>query len=178
VAFVGAQVGAATLDDGTSYVLGAPQLLRPALAEAHQDSWPAIERSVNERAAGGLRVLLLLSSDSPDAISGDDDHARLAPTFVPLGIVVLEDELRPGVGQILERFRQAGVQVKIISGDDPDTVVALARQAGLAGDLPQISGSELDAMDDVDLAATSIVFGASHPEGRRRPRAPAAPTWR
>ncbi len=162
---------AATLENGTSYVLGAPQLLRPALAEAHRDGWPDIERHVNERAASGLRVLLLLSSDDKDAISGDDDDARLAPTFVPLGMIVLEDELRPGVGAILERFRQAGVQVKIISGDDPDTVVALARQAGLAGDLPQISGTELDAMDDATLAAAArrnIVFGRITPTQKER----------
>jgi len=130
-----------------------------------------IERHVNERAASGLRVLLLLSSNDATAISGDDDDARLAEVFVPLGIIVLEDELRPGVGAILERFRQAGVQVKIISGDDPDTVVALARQAGLAGDLPQVSGAELDALDDAALAAAArrnIVFGRITPTQKER----------
>lgn len=162
---------AATLDDGTSYVLGAPQLLRPALAQAHHDGWDDIERQVNERAASGLRVLLLLSSDDGGAITGDDDDARLAPMFVPLGLVVLEDELRPGVGEILERFRRAGVQVKIISGDDPDTVVALARQAGLTGELAQVSGLELEDMDDAALAAAArrnVVFGRITPTQKER----------
>ncbi|MEP7379417.1 MAG: HAD-IC family P-type ATPase [Chloroflexota bacterium] len=161
----------ATMGDGTSYVLGAPQLLAPAVATQHRDGWPGIEQQVNERASRGLRVLLLLSSDDPGAISGDDDDARLAPSFAPLGLVVLEDELRPGVGAILERFRQAGVRVKIISGDDPDTVVALARQAGLAGDLPQISGTELDDLDDAAVGAAAqrnIIFGRITPTQKER----------
>ncbi|MDL2335700.1 MAG: HAD-IC family P-type ATPase, partial [Chloroflexota bacterium] len=161
----------ATMGDGTSYVLGAPQLLAPALAAEHRDRWPGIEQQVNERASSGLRVLLLMSSDDPAAISGDDDDARLAPSFAPLGLVVLEDELRPGVGAILERFRQAGVRVKIISGDDPDTVVALARQAGLTGDLPQISGTQLDDLDEDAVAAAAqrnVIFGRITPTQKER----------
>jgi cation-transporting ATPase E len=159
------------MSDGTSYVLGAPQLLEPALAEDHRAAWPDVEQQVNERAASGLRVLILLGSNAANAISGDDDDARLAPSFAPLGLVVLEDELRPGVGAILERFREAGVQVKIISGDDPDTVVALARQAGLAGDLPQMSGTELDGLDDSAVAAAAqrnVVFGRITPTQKER----------
>ncbi len=161
----------ATMDDGTTYVLGAPQLLEPAVAEVHREAWPNVERQVNERASNGLRVLILLSSTDGAAITGDDDDAQLAPSFVPLGLVVLEDELRPGVGAILERFRQAGVQVKIISGDDPETVVALARQAGLTGDLPQISGPQLDGLDDAAVAAAAqrnVVFGRISPTQKER----------
>jgi cation-transporting ATPase E len=161
----------ATMTDGNSYVLGAPQLLKPALGEAHSARWPGIEAQVNERAASGLRVLILLTSNDPNAITGDDDDARLTATFAPLGLVMLEDELRPGVGPILERFRQAGVQVKIISGDDPDTVVALARQAGLTGDLPHVSGTQLDDLDDTELAAVArrnVVFGRITPTQKER----------
>jgi cation-transporting ATPase E len=158
-----------------TYVLGAPQMLRPALAAAapaaDATTWEKIESLVLARAARGLRVLLLMTHPGPSAISGQDDDARLADGFRPLGLIVLEDELRPGVGQILDRFMSAGVSVKIISGDDPDTVVALARQAGLAGELPSISGTELDALDDAALRAAarrSVVFGRITPAQKER----------
>jgi cation-transporting ATPase E len=162
---------AVTLRDGPAYVLGAPQLLQGALTPADESRWPEIEAAVAAKAAAGLRVLLLLESGEHAAIAGDDDDAMLAPAFRPLGLVVLEDELRPGVGAILERFRAAGVRVKIISGDDPDTVVALARQAGLTGDLPQISGAQLDQLDDAGLAGAaraSVVFGRITPTQKER----------
>ncbi|MEP7158275.1 MAG: HAD-IC family P-type ATPase, partial [Chloroflexota bacterium] len=163
---------AVTLEDGTSYVLGAPQLVAPAVAPAHLAAWLTAQEQVAQHATSGLRVLLFASSTDPNAITGkDDDDAALTPTFAPLGLVVLEDELRPGVGPILERFREAGVSVKIISGDDPDTVVALARQAGLQGDLPAISGPALEDMEDSELAAAAhrnTVFGRITPTQKER----------
>ena len=172
ISFDGAGSGDGAL--AGTYVLGAPQLLRGALAPAANGdppSWPEIEAQIGQRTIHGLRVLLLIHHRDADAVSGDDDSARLAANFRPLGLVALEDELRPGVGAILERFLDAGVRVKIISGDDPDTVVALARQAGLMGDLPAVSGVDLDAMDDATLAAVAkrtIVFGRIAPTQKER----------
>ena len=50
--------------------------------------------------------------------------------LAPLGLVRFSDELRPEARETLARFRETGVQLKIISGDNPQTVAALARQAG------------------------------------------------
>ena len=160
--------------DGPTYVLGAPQMLKNALAQPGSDSsalWSRLEPVVMERTNKGFRVLLLITHPSADAITGQDDDARLGDGFSPLGLVVLEDELRPGVGAILKRFVSSGVSVKIISGDDPDTVVALARQAGLTGDLPQISGLELDDLDDGTIGAAArrvVVFGRIAPAQKER----------
>ena len=59
---------------------------------------------------------------------------RLAPSgwieHVPFGFWLV-DVLRPEAAETLARFKAAGVTVRIISGDDPETVAALARQAGL-----------------------------------------------
>ncbi len=65
----------------------------------------------------------------------------------------------------------SGVSVKIISGDDPDTVVSLAHQAGLTGELVSISGTELDAHDDAalaDVARRTAVFGRVTPAQKER----------
>ena len=157
-------------DDGDvrgAYAMGAPQFLGTAVAA----EWPQIEPLVAERAAIGLRVLLLIGNPDPRAVSGIDEEATLGPGFEALGLIVLEDELRPQVGEVLEQFASSGVRIKIISGDDPDTVVALARQAGLVGELPSISGAELDALDATQIAAVAkrtVVFGRITPAQKER----------
>jgi cation-transporting ATPase E len=164
---------AANVKRGT-YVLGAPQMLRDVLVpadDAAPTSWTTIEREVGERAAKGLRVLVVLWHPETDAIGGTEDEPTLVAGFTPLGLVVLQDELRRDAGAVLERFMNSGVNVKIISGDDPDTVVSLARQAGLTGELVSISGTELDAADDaalVDMARRTAVFGRVTPAQKER----------
>jgi cation-transporting ATPase E len=157
-----------------SFALGAPQFLRPALARVPDDqagSWASLEPQIAEHAAKGMRVLMVAVHPDPEAISGQDDDARLAEGFFVLGLVILEDELRPEAGAILNRFLEAGVRLKIISGDDPDTVVALARQAGVTGDLSSISGVDIEGMDDAQLAAAAAritVFGRITPQQKER----------
>jgi cation-transporting ATPase E len=157
---------------------------RKCCARRSKGEWSKIEPLVDERTALGLRVLLLVRNPEPNAITGKDDDAKLNAGYEAIGLIVLEDELRPHVGEVLEQFASAGVRIKIISGDDPDTVVALARQAGLTGDLPSISGPELDSLDDAQIGAVAqrtMVFGRSRHRRRNgwstrcvRP----ATTWR
>jgi cation-transporting ATPase E len=157
-----------------SFALGAPQFLRPALARLPDDqpgSWASLEPQIAEYAGKGMRVLMVAVHPDPGAIVGQDDDARLADGFFVMGLVILEDELRPEAGAILNRFIEAGVRLKIISGDDPDTVVALARQAGVAGELPSISGVDIEGMDDAQLAAAAArvtVFGRITPQQKER----------
>jgi cation-transporting ATPase E len=88
-----------------------------------------------------------------------------------LGLVVLRDELRQDAASKLARFVAAGVSPKIISGDDPETVAALARQAGLGPEIRFVSGPELEALDDATLAAVADetqVFGRITPAQKER----------
>ena len=80
------------------------------------------------------------------------------------------DELRAEAGSVLASFAAAGVAVKIISGDDPDTVVALARQAGIV-DAASIAGHDLDDLDELALgkvAEDTTVFGRITPAQKER----------
>jgi cation-transporting ATPase E len=89
----------------------------------------------------------------------------------PLGLVALSDRLRPEAEATLRSFREAGVAVKIISGDDAETVAALARQAGLGPDLPLLSGPELELLDGAALtqaAKDTVVFGRITPAQKER----------
>ncbi|MDQ3547888.1 MAG: HAD-IC family P-type ATPase [Chloroflexota bacterium] len=146
-------------EDAGTYVLGAPEMLQPALQ---------LGDTLDERIAGwrddGLRVLLFGYYTDPAAI--DDEDPSLPGGLVPLGLVAFSDELRPEARTTIEGFRTAGIALKIISGDNPDTVAALARQAGFAHDLRVISGRELEGLDDAALrqiASETTVFGRITP---------------
>ena len=120
-------------------------------------------------ASSGARVVALVRADS--AIVDDElpDAREVA------AIVVLEEDLREDAAETLDYFRSQGVHVRVISGDNPTTVGALAAQAGLtapdgmparlmdARDLPEDLSSEafIDAIEKHD------VFGRVTPEQKR-----------
>ena len=159
---------------GGVFVLGAPQVIRSSLATLPDDqpgSWGSLAPIIADRAGRGQRVLLLAAHHDPHALVGQDDEALLGDGFRALGLAVFNDELRPDAGATLTRFAAAGVHIKIISGDDPDTVAALARQAGLDGPLPIVSGFEIDDMDDLRLGVVvgeSTIFGRITPAQKGR----------
>ena len=149
-----------------TYVLGAPELLAPALPPSAE-----IDARVREWAGRGLRVLLF--AHTPDLLPLHDPagQAQLPPGLVPLGLVSLADELRPEARETLTSFAAAGVQLKLISGDHPDTVAALARQAGLSPEARVVSGPELAGMDTAQFAqaaADTTVFGRITPQQKER----------
>jgi cation-transporting P-type ATPase E len=109
-----------------TYVLGAPEMLAPALRagadwQTQADAW----------AARGLRVVLFAERPEPVAFSEGDRPPELPADLEALGLICFSDELRPGVQTTLDEFAEAGIEVKIISGDNPRTVTALATQAGV-----------------------------------------------
>ena len=92
-------------------------------------------------------------------------------TVVRIALIVLSDVLRRDAAETLARFRDLGVDVRVISGDDPDTVATLARQAGLDTSGGVISGPELEALDadQFQLAAErTAIFGRITPELKER----------
>ncbi|WP_433786279.1 HAD-IC family P-type ATPase [Actinomycetospora sp. CA-101289] len=151
-----------TLADGTSLVLGAPSTLRPALA----DGALAADDAVRRRTDQGLRVLVLARGTG--AVRDADDRPAL-PRLRAVALVALADELREGVTDVLAGLGAEGVAVKVISGDDPDTVAALARRAGL--DAPAISGPALAALEGSafdEAVDTHGVFGRVAPEQKEQ----------
>jgi cation-transporting ATPase E len=157
------------------YALGAPEMLRPYLRSSGEGSATTERRSIDDQvralAAQGLRVLLLACASGGGRLDDRGDASELPPAMEPLGLVALGDELRPEAREALSAFMQAGVQPKIISGDNPDTVAALARQAGLEGTFEVVSGPELDHMSDAEFAAaaeSATIFGRISPQQKER----------
>jgi cation-transporting P-type ATPase E len=126
-------------DDGDArgtYVLGAPEMLAPALGEgsgrgepdANAPDWRA---QADAWALEGLRVVLFAARPEALAFSEQDRPPELPADLQALALVSFSDELRPGVRSTLDEFAASGIEVKIISGDNPRTVQALATQAGV-----------------------------------------------
>ena len=153
--------------------LGAPTYLQRYCTADGQDgrpTWEQIESQVAELARQGLRVLLVVGAPGT-ALEDKDDDSVLPDGMTPLGLVTLKDELRTEAREALASFKAAGVTPKIISGDDPETVTALARQAGLGPDLVLLAGPDIDTMDDGDLRRAveeTTIFGRITPQQKER----------
>jgi cation-transporting ATPase E len=150
-------------DDGV-YVLGAPDALASRL------SGRSLAGAVTTQAAQGLRVLVVARALDPQAPLRDADGRPRLPDLEPLAVVALADELRPDVADTITRFRRDGIELKVVSGDDPRTVAALARQAGVHSGAV-VSGADLDGLADPELdrlTARATVFGRIAPEQKER----------
>ena len=144
---------AASWEGKGSWYLGAPEMLLPA------DS--TVLARVNDLASTGRRVMVVCSSQRPVSDTLPDDAA-------PVAIVTLREDVRPDAAETLGYFAEQGVRVVIISGDNPATVAAIARQVGLQVDQPidarTIGETEEEIARHVDGA---VVFGRVSPEQKR-----------
>lgn len=131
------------------HALGAFEMLAPYLAPSVETE--ALARHVAEIAESGMRVLLFAGTLETTTFSGSDDMPTL-PTLAPMGLVILADVLRPNAAETFAAFADLGLRLKVISGDDPNTVAALARQASLPVE-GLISGPELAKLSSAERAA-------------------------
>lgn len=143
--------------DGGTWVLGAPEMVLPASATQ------ALSLA-SDIASRGLRTLVLAYSSS--RVGG---KAALPARLTPLVILSLRERVRSDARETIEYFRDQGLTLKVISGDNPRTVAAVARQAGITHD-----GDGYDARDlpeDTEKLATVLeqhhVFGRVTPEQKK-----------
>ncbi|HFQ92999.1 MAG TPA: HAD family hydrolase [Anaerolineae bacterium] len=147
--------------DGGVYVLGALEMLQEHVAVPDD-----VRQKVSEWSERGLRVLIFARNETAVSLHDTEDVPVLPPLTL-LGAVSFSDELRPHLQETISAFTEDGVKLKVISGDNPQTVAALARQAGLAGDVRAVSGPELARMSEGEFKQTAVdatVFGRITPQ--------------
>jgi cation-transporting ATPase E len=146
---------AAELDGLGALYLGAPEFLL-------RDTHPEVAQRVAAEAEAGRRVVLLATAD---ALAGEE----LPATLEPAALVLLEDEIRPDATETLDFFAEQGVQLKVISGDHPGTVAAVARRAGVPGAEVGVDARELpeDPHELAEVVARHSVFGRVTPRQKR-----------
>ncbi len=147
------------------YVLGAPEMLRPNLGAGAD-----VGEKLSEWEKQGLRVLLFAQHAEIVPLHKEEEP-QLPKDLVAIGAIAFSDELRPEAEATLKQFSETGIQLKIISGDNPNTVAALARQAGLSKNIQAISGLDLEKMNPTqfaEAAENTTVFGRITPQQKER----------
>jgi len=148
--------GAVVLDDQV-LVLGAPERVLPASAAA------SIQQA-GELAARGLRVLAFARGS---ALNGHDD---LPEDRVGVALIVLADTVRPNVSDTLKAFTDEGVELKVISGDNLETVRQVATSAGMEI-RAAYTGMQLEAMSEAEFRGAIVegnLFARIEPSTKRQ----------
>ena len=146
--------GAAFKDTGT-YLMGAVQFLFP-------EGNPQLAEYCSGFAKEGLRVLVVAHSENVN------EGTEIPAGLEPIGLLLLTDVIRAEAPDTLAYFESQGVDLKVISGDDPVTVSAIARRAGLKNAEQYVDATTITTQEQMDEAvATYSVFGRVTPQQKQ-----------
>ncbi|MHB8060759.1 MAG: HAD-IC family P-type ATPase, partial [Gaiellaceae bacterium] len=140
-------------------VLGAP--------ERFADADPALEERARKEASEGRRVLALGRTEAP--LPADGTEPPFPDDVQALGLVVLSERLRSNAVETVAFFAAEQVDLRVLSGDAPATVGAIAKDAGIPGSAPALDGEALPT-DPAELRAAVLsapAVGRLSPEGKR-----------
>lgn len=144
-----------TFEDG-AYVLGAPEFV---LKEKYDD----YAEEITEYASTGSRVLAFGIYD------GEVDGKPLTHGILPFGFLLLANPIREAAKETFEYFAEQGVEVKVISGDNPVTVSNVAKQAGIKNADRYVDASEFEDEQSMRKALlNNTVFGRVTPSQKRK----------
>ncbi len=139
-----------------SYVLGAPEFIL-------RDGYAAYADSIERCSRQGYRVLVFAK------YLGTLDGERLSAPVEPMGMILLANPIRANAKETFEYFAQQGVEIKVISGDNPVTVSEVAREAGIQNAESYVDASTLLDEEELRAAATQYtVFGRVTPDQKRQ----------
>ena len=140
---------------GKAYVVGAPEFV------LRQD-YAAVQGTIEVFLEKGYRVLGLAEYE------GNLDGKELTEHASPIAFILLNNAIREGAMDTFRYFSKRGVEVKVISGDNPVTVSEIAKKAGIRHAEKQVDAATLKTVDAVRKAAKKYtVFGRVTPEQKR-----------
>lgn len=139
-----------------SYVLGAPEFV---LKEQYEN----YEEAISAHASKGARVLVFGTAKE------EPDGKPLKEAVTPLAYVLLANPIRQEAKETFTYFEEQGVEVKVISGDNPLTVSEVAKEAGIAGAERYVDASTLHTEEEMRAAVlNNAVFGRVTPNQKRK----------
>lgn len=140
---------------GKAYVVGAPEFV------LRQD-YAAVQGTIEVFLERGYRVLVFAEYE------GNLDGKELTENADPIAFILLNNAIREGAMDTFRYFSKRGVEVKVISGDNPVTVSEIAKKAGIRHAEKQVDAATLKTADAVRKAAKKYtVFGRVTPEQKR-----------
>ena len=145
------KLSAVTFKNNQTFAFGAPEfILKTKNVE--------IEKLVKQYASKGFRVLLLAKCE------GGIVKDNISSKVTPVALIVIEDRIREHAAETIEWFKQNGVAIKIISGDNPLTVSEVSKRVGVENAGNYISLEGLSEQQVIDAAEKYSVFGRVSPE--------------
>lgn len=146
-----------------AFVIGAPEFVM-------RDEYESVRKAVEKYTKKGYRVLVFGKYNSRLIKDGDDaGEKELTAKVIPLGIVVLQNNIRDTAPETFKYFAEQGVQVKVISGDDPETVSEVAKKAGIVGAEKFINATKLGSGTNFKKQVLeNTVIGRVSPNQKRR----------
>ncbi len=145
---------AVTFDKEGTFVLGAPEFVLDT-------QYDKVKKKVERFSAQGSRVLALAK------VTGKIDPKEKPKGAKVIALIAIQDHIREDASETIAYFKNNGVEVKVISGDNPITVSEIASRAGVSGANRYIS---LDGMSDDNVRAVAFdynVFGRVSPEQKK-----------
>lgn len=159
VPFSSARKWSAVRKSGETWYMGAPEVIISAL----EGDYSSVLQQVNEYANDGNRVLLVARSTAPlsplrglrNAVEGANvsDDPQLDVQAEPVALVLCSEKIREDAERTLAWFREQGVRCRVISGDNPVTVGAIARRVKLTGDHEPVAMDARELPEDVNELA-------------------------
>ena len=143
-----------TFEEG-SYVLGAPEFVL-------KEQYETYEEAIREHASKGARVLVFGTAKE------EPDGKPLQEAVTPLAYVLLANPIRQEAKETFTYFAEQGVEVKVISGDNPLTVSEVAKQAGIKGAERYVDASSLQTEEMRRAVLNHTVFGRVTPNQKRK----------
>ena len=138
------------------YMLGAPEFIM-------KDRYEDISEEIEEYQSKGYRVLLMAESGEDSSGSG-----RTFGGISPIGYIVLSNPIRENAESTFTYFKEQGVAIKVISGDNPATVSEVAKRAGIDGAENYVDASTLASEKDITEAVDKYtVFGRVTPKQKQ-----------
>ena len=139
----------------SNYILGAPEFVL-------QDDYDKYADDIREYTSKGYRVVVF------GVYNKDIPGGALSEPIYPLCFVYLSNAIRNGATNTFEYFAKCGVDIKVISGDNPQTVSEISMKAGISNSDKYIDASTLKDYSDIFNAVdTYTVFGRVTPEQKR-----------
>ena len=139
-----------------NYVLGAPEFV----LGNHYDQY---KEKIEKHSKAGKRVLVF--GTYPDEIDGK----KLTKKVTPMALVLLSNPIRENAKETFQYFYEQGVEIKVISGDNPVTVSEIAKAAGIHNAEKYVDASTLQSDQDIEKAMENFsIFGRVTPDQKRK----------
>ncbi|MCO5269640.1 MAG: cation-translocating P-type ATPase [Brumimicrobium sp.] len=144
---------------------GAPEAIL-TVSHLDEDTFQKCQRLLQELGNKGYRILGIAKATY---LSAEFPKRQQEFDFQFLGFTIFYDPPKKGIQQVFQQIYDAGIKVKVITGDNPDTSLAVANQAGIKSNTNPVKGSDLEQLSEeqlCEIASKTTLFSRMYPQAK------------